>query len=69
MSLFTSYSFGSIEIDSICLLHAEAINTSNLTYHKCPRRKNKVTFNLKSGRFGNIDPAVIISSVSRAVED
>ena len=32
------------------------------------RRKNKVRVNFKTGRFDNIDLAVIISSVSKAVQ-
>ena len=32
------------------------------------RRKNKVTMTLKTGRFDDIDSAVIISSVSTAVQ-
>ena len=33
------------------------------------RRKSKATVNLKTGRFDNIDSAVIISSVSKAVQN
>ena len=33
------------------------------------KRKNEAAVNLKTGRFNNIDTAVIISSVSKAVQN
>ena len=36
---------------------------------KVVRKKTKVTVIFKSGQFDNIDTAVIISSVSKAVQD
>ena len=36
---------------------------------ECLRRKNKAAVNLKTGRFDNINSAVIISSVCKAVQN
>ena len=33
------------------------------------KRKNKTTVSLKTGRFNNIDQAVIVSSVGKAVQN